>query len=544
MIKLKHGCLATISVALVVLAVGLPSYLDSRGSADAESCTARPVVAEHVDDDVPLALTGCVLTIDGLPIAGATVAAADHVSPQTARTSADGSFVLPRHPAGLTELRVTADGFATLDIPRAQIVEPAVFALGRSHRVHGVVRAEATGRGVTAQVFVEPKDSAPHTVRTNASGAFTFTASEWGASLRARARRYFDGVAAVAPVTSGETVDVELQGPAVRTLVVVDAEGDPVPGVLCRVESAFMQPGDVVGRGSPDGRIDIYPPGKQIWLSAPGHGTTKIERLWRNANATVPPRVVALQREQRITGLVRSSHGDPIAGARVMAFANQCRAEVTTDETGAFTFEGLPATPGMLLWTFHDDWSPARQQVKDVEHVVVELADFEEAFFEFDPKPPPHEGPIVLRLDATHQLTRTYVVDPATLDERNSIQFRLPQGDWGVHAWTVNLGNKCQGLAVRSRSENRLRIPLEPRTVVSGCVTDSAGRPIAGARVTARGEGAIDPHAPVAFTDTQGRFRVAACHNLYRISALHPEHGNAAVKTEDGKHFHLVLRRR
>ena len=155
----------------------------------------------------------------------------------------------------------------------------------------------------------------------------------------------------------------------------------------------------------------------------------------------------------------------------------------------------------------------------------------------------PDDGPIVLRISPP--ALAPIVLDSREVAAAGSAHVELPTGSWTLHASTASLRSACNHISIR-KDGMLISIDLAPLDVISGCVVDGWGRPVAYARIRARPDGAITANVPTTFSDRMGRFHLVACHHLFILIADHPSQGQGHVLARDldGDHVHLVLRHR
>lgn len=283
-------------------------------------------------------------------------------------------------------------------------------------------------------------------------------------------------------------------------------------------------------------------PGVPWWM--PGGGLC-------SQSAALQPTVAA-----SLSGEVIDTHGKAVANARVVVRDAVGDQEARTDEDGSYRSARRPS-------------GRVRIEVEVGGAVVLRLREY----FVVEPLVlaigAPFEQPVIL--DAP--------VGPRALtqpEKRLRVAFAsvVPEGDgplvvryaWGasteyrVVAPAVDGGLDLEApvegclldFATRSlRSPCTWSLPeplrLEPSTVITGCVVDRWGRAVPGAAVTAMTEGAVPPFPALAFTDRQGRFRVAACPHVCVVRARHVEKGIGGVvalrpKQNLDPHVHIVVR--
>jgi protocatechuate 3,4-dioxygenase beta subunit len=468
------------------------------------------------------------------------------------RTDRNGHFVFADMPAGATfEFRVEGPGRAaihTLDMT-SYSRDQCQFAPGQTGikltlppeaRIEGLVVEKAGGKpvgGVEVAAHADRRQSAPLPSKravTAPDGTFRFGGLSAGSCVvgLSTARGQMPEWVAEDVRTSlqaGETkgdIRIQLTKGAIIEVLVKDTAGKPVEKVgayLGRVgqEQGFGDRTDEKGLA----RIRVIP------------GTYNVSQIFRPGY--IPPettdQVTVAEGETKriecivsptpkITGIVRDPEGNPLAGVKVQAtwirMGLTMTSGATSDASGKFD----------VPW----DSSMARGAptvifvARDARHNLVQVLEIDE-----------HTGPLDLKLQPGVIVTGTVLnqagrplpganarvalrVSRATvrLDWRElatagpdgvfEVKAVPPEREYAVTVSADGYGKQEIPIATLGPKENRHdigRVTLVPSDLsVSGIVVDPNDKPVAGAEISAFGEG--QPDLREVQTDAQGRFTI------------------------------------
>lgn len=457
-------------------------------------------------------------------------------------TGPDGRFRFEDQPLlDRLELRVDASDFApqTRTVTASEIAEGIEITLQPAAGLTGRVTDE-TGRplaGSRVLLYDVSDESLRHVAREHWESAFEATAGTDGrfsvtplpaSRFVVEVRHPGFATAVLRGVeTRGEGVeqrvadlgDVALRPGAAVEGRVRSADDEPIAGARVRTTRSqvrsLYRPGGAPPGGDPEAvtgddggfRLADLPPGEGVTLAVEAAGFLE---------ATVPgvvapterPLEVTLERGARVFGTVRDGRGRAVAGARVTARVSRVRQNgvdvdheaVRTKEDGSFVIEALE--PGLLVLEVRAaGFAPWRRSglSTDVDGTA---------------GTPPEIGPVDVELD------RGVVLEGRVLDPRGvpadgaEVAVRMDRPEHGLQfrrmerrATRTDADGwyRLEGLAAGSgrlmaekgsaRAEQQVEISgrsrrfdlvLEAVPGVAGRVVDDAGRPVSGARVSAK----------------------------------------------------------
>ena len=281
------------------------------------------------------------------------------------QTDADGGFSLVGLSAGAYDLTASAAGFARAEATANAGGEPVELVLEEAGTLTGRV-VDASGRPAEdARVEAESAGASPRETRSmgapanEGDGRFTFR--DVGAGIyvvRARAPGLGEGSLTGVRVVAGRATDagtIALAASGRVTGVVVDADGQPIPGATVRVErdpnsyrsddpsAQTDSTGTFEARGVRPGRMDVVASHPAYVSARQGGVEVDLEKE--------PPAVrIVLGRGARIEGRARHRDGRPFDG-RVAAWSASGGAgpggePVPTQADGSFVVEHVP--PGRV----------------------------------------------------------------------------------------------------------------------------------------------------------------------------------------------------
>ena len=311
-------------------------------------------------------------------------------------------------------------------------------------------------------------------------------------------------------------------GAAVEGRVRTDA-GEPVPGARVRTTRSqvrrLQQPGGAPPGGDPEAvsgedgefRLEDLTPGEEVTLvvEAKGHLEAKVPGV---TAPTERPLEVILEHGTRVFGTVRDPRGRAVEGARVTARVSKVlphgldvdREVATTAEDGSFVIDALEPGP-LALEVRATGFAPWRR---------TDLSTAVEGLGRGGTGAPPEVGPVEVELD------RGLVLEGRVRDPRGApadgarvaVQMDRPEhglrylgaerrvtrtdaDGWyrleglapGIGRLSAKKGSDRveQPVEISDRSR-RFDLVLESVPGVAGRVVDDAGRPVSGARVSAR----------------------------------------------------------
>lgn len=542
---------AALIAAVLVIAAGL-AHRTVDAPSQTDPAAPRPSTPVGARDT---ALHGIVIALDGTGIAGAAVVITDAIGRQETRTTADGAFALARHPVGPADVAASAPGFATLSLPSVVALEPLVLSLAMTVEVRGKVVDAATGLGLRAQLLVldgcDSYVALPETpeeanqerhggslLASDDDGTFTLTVDERGGSVRAFAR---DHENSTCPLPIGGPMRIALQRSRPRRLRVVDEEDRPVAGAVVRRMAGYALPAREFATLDTGEAVLPEVQLRRAFVSAPGFATTAID-LHRMGMASGATWNVTLSRSRALRGRVLSPQGTGVAGVWLEAgFAlpesrhGSRAAWDRTDRDGEFAIEVPASATNVSITTLHAAWAATCTKVLDDAPITIELTPPAPFCLHGVEMPMAAGGePVVVRALSPRFPTQWAVLDAEAWP--NVPGLLLPEnGHWRIDLWTRS------GVATPL---DRGPLQLRPLRVVTGVVTDSGGRPVPGALVTAHEHGAVQPHPPLAFSDRRGGFQLAAPPDLVVLHANHPHFGFGGVCTDAANHYRIVLERK
>jgi hypothetical protein len=296
------------------------------------------------------------------------------------QTGPNGYYDLVGIPPGSFDLEVRAAGFMPgfggfRKFSAVEDDDGFDFELQPASVVEGVVRT-ADGRPVVgAEVVVLPERSAvlvserSSSARTDSEGRFVLDPTPIGRIVLLVTHPRHPPTTAPVPESASPQRRVEVVIPAggrVRGLVL----GPDGPVADARIETGFLHtehqgvamtgasPG-LSTRSGPDGRFELAMPAPgrvRLSISARGYRTERRSVAIPSPERPVAELEVRLEPGRELPGRLRRPDGRPAVGAEIVAGVPGAGfASTTTDDTGAFHVDGLPADGPWLIRARHHD---------------------------------------------------------------------------------------------------------------------------------------------------------------------------------------------
>jgi hypothetical protein len=467
-------------------------------------------------------------------------------------TGADGAFVLRRVPAvHMIEARVTASGFGSPQV-RWQLKEPLTVRLDRAGGIRGTVSAPARAAALDTLKLSLYRDSDREKAKAPAfrisyhaaafpgeDGKFRFdNVPPGGYTIRPNIEEsslpYYAKELAPFDLKPGAAAAVEIKllpAVAVRGQVVDAANGRGIQGIS--ISAAHLS-----DKGQPtswrqatsdtDGRFVVHcEPGK-VAVKAEGGNDDYLFPILRSdslkidATADVACPTIKLQRAARLEGIAVDEAGKPVPGAEVQSLT-LCHGmpnegSLIADAGGRFSIQGLDAKQTLSLRARSATGVSNTQDVRpaDVSAPVRLVLSPQNAVAVKGLCLDQSGRPVV---GAEVSVSSTWMLGPMGVglgvgqvatdsDGRFNVAPLWPGFNYDA---TVSADGfaKYRSMSITAKpgqSPDFGKIVLvDQRGFVEGTVVDSAGRPIAGARVFTHREAAA---ALSATTDDAGRFRV------------------------------------
>ena len=528
-------------------------------SASATNHAAASVVLENADPqtkseqlvlalgDCKSRLVGVVADASGGPIRKARVSVAGLSGTET---GADGSYsvcLVPRrgNEAPRADVRVEADGYGTIKhtvivvgelrqdfmlVPEAALVGRVLTNSGEPVAGARVVAAAQPMTTIASGWALSDRDGrfridalAPGTFELSATAHDGMTAS----SVTAVAR---------ATTTSHEIRLVIAMHARVRGVVVVN--GTPVSGAAVTALHDDAPASSAFSQADGSFVLDRVPYGATQFLAHPyqvdAPKEIKIER------AVVDDVRIEVTKLASVRGHVTRER-KPVAGAHVVylrapqAFFFGPPLTATTDSSGAYMIDGLPAGPGRLVAWDAVGKALARDKPLDIAAGETKTVDVDlDCWGEV-------KGTVVDQAGAA--LAGVYVrmdISDGSGDMCEAMtdasgQFACAMLIGGMYRPTVSpLPGGRQGFAPAKRRQfDLVRVPQagvvtgvtiavkNERLAIRGTVFDDTGTPLADARIEAIGRGPSSMDFPYAMSDANGRFEIAnLARGMYALHAL------------------------
>ena len=508
-------------------------------------------------------VTGRVLDTHGRPLPEATVAAwAAHdrgVGQRQVRADDQGWYRLPL-PAGRYILwasspgRTTATTWVDLRGPRQLDLHLHLRA-----RVSGRVVERATGQPLPGgTVIVSSRQARTTTAEVDASGAFTLEvgAGEYRVSAR-RGPLYGRSPPVQAAPGQVASVVVEVERTAaVHGRVTSEEGGAGLEGVTV---SARPAPGERNCRGFQATATTVA--GGSYRLEGLARCALSLEfagarHVRRSVGVEAPMDDVdrrldtALAAASLVAGVVRDAAGAAVAGAQVhvrAGGANGRVTRVTTDEQGRFEVDHLPPGEDVWLVAHHQrgaaSLGPERLTAGETRRLTIALGT---AAWIAGRVARPDGAPVAgFSVEAVPVRDGEALGAPVVAVTGDDGRFRVGPlaagavslgavGPWFIAARGPTAGVRPLLFTVAS-GEQRSGVLLTagaPAGAVHGTVSDSAGRPVAGAIIDVYLESADGRRSEFetrAFSDEAGRFELNDLPDgIRRLVVEHPSHGGAA----------------
>lgn len=295
-------------------------------------------------------------------------------------TGPNGYYDLVGIPPGSFDLEVRAAGFMPgfggfRKFSAVEDDEGFDFELQPASVVEGVVRTSDRQPVADAEVVVLPERSAvlvaerSSSARTDAEGRFLLDPAPIGRVVLLVTHPEHPPTTSPVPESASPQRRVEIVLPAggrVRGVVL----GPDGPVAEARIETAFLHTehqgvamtGSSAGLGTrsgPDGRFElrIPAPGRvRLSISARGYRTERRSVALPSPERATAELEVRLQPGRELPGRVRRPDGRPAVAAEIVAGVPGAGfATATTDESGAFHVDGLPAEGPWLIRVRHHD---------------------------------------------------------------------------------------------------------------------------------------------------------------------------------------------
>jgi uncharacterized repeat protein (TIGR01451 family) len=290
---------------------------------------------------------------NSVSLAGLPVVLSGASQTWAATTDSRGRFEFTGVPDGIWNIEVGDEHWAVRKYQEIEIDSPArvrdlVIEVSPAASLTGLVRANGS---VAARVQIEVKGLdrrlAVNPVITNAAGQYFITGLNPGSWRIVATRPGFAPSEQVISIVSGSSTtlpDFDLQAGASINFTVEDALENPVNKAVLE----FRQNGQLIALESTpaNGRIslrDLAPGTFDVIVKATGLLTTTTSIT---LSAGMNSRTLTLAKAGAISGIVRSSSGDPIPRmiVRLSGFDadnNEVVASVTTAPDGTYSFEGI-----------------------------------------------------------------------------------------------------------------------------------------------------------------------------------------------------------
>jgi protocatechuate 3,4-dioxygenase beta subunit len=469
------------------------------------------------------------------------------------RTDRNGHFVFADMPAGATfEFRVEGPGRATihtLDMT-SYSRDQCQFAPGQAGirltlpaeaRIEGVVVEKAGGKpvgGIEVAAHADRRQSAPLPSKlavTAQDGTFRLGGLSAGScvvGLSTTRGQMPEWVAedVRTSLQAGETkgdIRIQLTKGAIIEVLVKDTAGKPVEKVGAYLGRVGQEQG-FGDRTNENGlaRIRVIPGSYRVQqIFRPGYVPPETTDQVTVAEGETKRIECIVSPTPKITGIVRDQEGNPLAGVKVQVtwikMLSSMTSEATSDASGKFDvpWDSSPMARGAPTVIF---------VARDALHNLVQVLDIDE-----------HTGPLDLKLQPGVIVTGTVLnqagqplpganvrvllrVSKATvrlgwrelatagLDGVFEVKAIPPEREYAVTVSADGYGKQEVPIATLGPKENRHdigRVKLVPSDLsVSGIVVDPNDQLVAGAEISAFGEG--QPDLREVQTDAQGRFTI------------------------------------
>ncbi len=483
--------------------------------------------------------------------------------------SDDGSFEIRGVQKGSWDVQAVAAGHVQSDPVRLALpapTEPLRLVAPREARLSGIVvdpsgvpvphaRVSALAPGERGMAFFDAAEEelalslgpmkadrrargpmgSRERIYTDTLGRFEIVEVRAGPTvLRAVARGHTSALPRTIAVEAGQTIDglrIELRRGATIRGVVRDPAGNPLAGVdvgvIAEDDSTWHVTGD-------DGafRFDHVPPTRILMAARedlppgakPRLEPEVIERSFAVGAGEVAEIVLGGPRARsvRVRGVL--TRGAPVAGARVRFTPGRTGAayvQARTNEAGEYALDlAEQGEYWVLLLLPSDSMAERRVWIGDAPEQTIDL-DLPGTLLRgrvLDAHDRPVEAELRLRrmdLESSDGGWSTVASD-RTAEDGTFVFEGLDRGPWRMRVQPAGDGRATQFVAVDLAAReivDDLVVRIEGPGAIEGVVRDSDGRPVAGARVTARGADGLDyddetPAAERVTTDVAGRYRI------------------------------------
>jgi hypothetical protein len=313
--------------------------------------------------DASATLSGIVVTGDGAPVADATVRVVirdsiKELSRRTISSDADGEFRIDGITPGRLDVDAHVDGQGTSQAVRevvtsGQSVE-VELVLGDAATIAGTV-VDSNGSPVrSATVDCTKHGSKLPAVRVETEGDGTFVCGVSEGLHRIRAKHGDHGNATVGNVRAPATdVEVQLASAGGVRGTVTNSNGDPVESFAIRVIQARLASDGATRVFSKPG-TPFSDKGGAFDMPLAGAGTYHLIATAAGTSQSAPVVVevpsggygeasLVIEQGGTITGVVRTTGEQPIAGASIRVPSGYSGPPVFTDSKGAFEVQGVAA---------------------------------------------------------------------------------------------------------------------------------------------------------------------------------------------------------
>lgn len=308
----------------------------------------------------PLKLT--VVDTQGNPVRAEVVLSAPEMRSRRLRVPADGELLIPDLPRATITVTASATGFAreeaTVTTSEEEVTSVDLVMTPTQGLLGRVVTSADVPPERTIPVVLRAESGEVKVVRTDAEGTFTYNPPEESTGWSATATSPHHANPSPTALRRGEEVTLTLGGPGAISGRVVTQNGQPIPSFQIAVEDfevegprAFNQrTWDPVEVRRPDGSFTFGPltPGTYYLRAQPeGYASAISERIEVREGATTRNIRITVEAAGAITGVVRTTAGDPLEGARVEVFAPQSpfpAQQTRTDAQGRYALSGV--SPG------------------------------------------------------------------------------------------------------------------------------------------------------------------------------------------------------
>jgi protocatechuate 3,4-dioxygenase beta subunit len=289
-------------------------------------------------------IRGHVVNKDGSPAPEVMVTAGEKFT----TSGPDGSFIVEELEAGPVEMRF---GRAITGLQQKSVTAPAddvKLVLAATRTIAGHVTDATTGAPVgkfTVTASSKPGGFAMPQPFETTSGEFTIDAPEGNVSLTVEAEGYARLKEIAVDAASSAPMTIKLSHGRTLHGHVIDEKGQPIAGVALRAGITFSLADLEAPQTLADGSFEVQGISldEDTDVAFEKSGYVKLERKLRAGRDDVTLEVT-LTNGVTVTGHVLDGAGTPSVGVTVMASSagyGASSGNATTDESGAFRFEGL-----------------------------------------------------------------------------------------------------------------------------------------------------------------------------------------------------------